>query len=880
MKKLFTPILCLALIFSFALAPAVSWAQDITFPQLVEILISVGAIAPDKVAQARTLANNYNQMQIAQSATSALSSANLWAPVSFSFKQDLKQGTTSSDVLVLQKILNADTSTQVAYSGSGSPGNETSYFGPATKAALLQFQRKYQISETGIVDAKTRTLLNNALIAQRVNALPDAAKPSIIVKANGQTGNVTLQTLSPITLSWDTRNVSDCYTALGSKSITGTQIVANPQPGIYALTCQSAYGPVSGYVTIATSTSSYSSNYNSYGSYTASWDTSSTNNNTTSSGSNSGSNTSAAVNGSCGSANNSSVSYQPTTNLCSLGTAGAVTSTGSGWQWRCSGSNGGASIGCYASMSSQNIASILPTTSTTSTTTTRYLDLSGSTGYMSVQNSYNLQIDNRLTLEAWIKPTAWNGNQIIITKGKDGSNWDYGFFINNGVLEFNNSRAKVSTQNAVVSLGVWSQVAVVVDETASQDNVIFYVNGSKIGGGSIVGDCGNATTSTPSSGTEDVYYNSSSNSDYFTQFFNSSGTSGSNYLASFTNYTQASSDATAPQYLPGTFNKISWLQPSNNPVYVGGYYSSGGLKDKFTGLVDNVRIWNTARTDSQIASNAITLSTSTSNLIGLVANWNFESGIANDTSGNSNNGTLNGSAVISSSQVVTVPSVSGLLNTGYSYTMNQCMDSSSVEEALGPDGPLPPFGGQVVSITKCSNGGGVQTYEVVIQPCSSGGQVGTTKEGDSVNVNAYVVFRENNPPLPSIGDSILGGEVPDSSGKCNVIASTTQPAGSDTDVPYLGVVSGQISTGPSCTNTNTNANGGGEANPGSSKTGSGSGSFEKLGKFFGESQNFTPGGYVYNSYTRPLDWIGIDTPSLGQIYEKAGSIADDVANWF
>ncbi len=53
------------------------------------------------------------------------------------------------------------------------------------------------------------------------------------------------------------------------------------------------------------------------------------------------------VNGACGSANNIQTTTKPTTNLCSAGTASAVTGIGP-WYWTCIGSNGGSTASCSA----------------------------------------------------------------------------------------------------------------------------------------------------------------------------------------------------------------------------------------------------------------------------------------------------------------------------------------------------------------------------------------------------------------------------------------------------------------------------------------------------------------------------------------------------
>lgn len=55
----------------------------------------------------------------------------------------LRLGDDSSEVLALQKILNASPTTMVASSGYGAPGNETTFFGTKTFDAVKRFQTLY-----------------------------------------------------------------------------------------------------------------------------------------------------------------------------------------------------------------------------------------------------------------------------------------------------------------------------------------------------------------------------------------------------------------------------------------------------------------------------------------------------------------------------------------------------------------------------------------------------------------------------------------------------------------------------------------------------------------------------------------------------------------
>jgi hypothetical protein len=56
-----------------------------------------------------------------------------------------------------------------------------------------------------------------------------------------------------------------------------------------------------------------------------------------------------AVNGACGSSNGAIRTSAPTANLCTTGTASAVTGSGP-WKWSCAGSNGGTTASCSASV--------------------------------------------------------------------------------------------------------------------------------------------------------------------------------------------------------------------------------------------------------------------------------------------------------------------------------------------------------------------------------------------------------------------------------------------------------------------------------------------------------------------------------------------------
>ncbi len=75
----------------------------------------------------------------------------------YPWTRNLTPGTTGMDVMKLQQFLNADPDTRVAAAGSiGSAGMETTYYGPATGAAVAKYQMKYRaeiLTPLGLVAA-------------------------------------------------------------------------------------------------------------------------------------------------------------------------------------------------------------------------------------------------------------------------------------------------------------------------------------------------------------------------------------------------------------------------------------------------------------------------------------------------------------------------------------------------------------------------------------------------------------------------------------------------------------------------------------------------------------------------------------------------------
>ena len=216
----------------------------------------------------------------------------------------------------------------------------------------------------------------------------------------------------------------------------------------------------------------------------------------------------------------------------------------------------------------------------------------GVSDYGTVANSATVQMNGKMTLEAWVHPTGWRSftgrekhGLNFMYKGRIGSYIDFVFALQeNGILCLGNTWGYIGVMNRRVPLNQWTHVAVTVNETTG--SFVFYINGENCGAGS---------------GWQGV-----------------------------------------------SLSRTSFLGPSSHPLYVGGFdqFGWGYNNDNFKGMVADVRMWNIVRTPAEIAANYQKQLRGTEP--GLAAYWTFSDRL--DKSPNRNHMTLGGNASFQAGQ--------------------------------------------------------------------------------------------------------------------------------------------------------------------------------------------------------------------------------------
>lgn len=126
-----------------------------------------------------------------------------------SFNRNLHLGMRGGDVMQAQVMLNADPSTQVSLSGPGSPGSETSYFGPSMQQAMKKFQSKHTVeiygtthaTPTGRAGANTLGLLLKLSCSKIDSGASTTTTQSAPVTASGTSGDRDANIIDPLVRS-------------------------------------------------------------------------------------------------------------------------------------------------------------------------------------------------------------------------------------------------------------------------------------------------------------------------------------------------------------------------------------------------------------------------------------------------------------------------------------------------------------------------------------------------------------------------------------------------------------------------------------------------------------------------------------------------------
>jgi len=159
----------------------------LTLVAMVAPVTASAVTIEELLAQIQTLTAQLNALQAAQGGT-PVPTGNV-ACAGITFDRNIRVGMTGSDIKCLQVLLNNNGFT-LAQTGAGSPGAETSYFGPRTLAAT----RAFQVSR-GWTPANQAGPLTRAALTALIGTVPGTPGTPIIPTGAGLT--VQLATTNP-----------------------------------------------------------------------------------------------------------------------------------------------------------------------------------------------------------------------------------------------------------------------------------------------------------------------------------------------------------------------------------------------------------------------------------------------------------------------------------------------------------------------------------------------------------------------------------------------------------------------------------------------------------------------------------------------------------
>lgn len=191
----------------------------------VAVLPAAAATAAELQAQIDAL---LAQVQALQSGTTSSTSVT----PAYTFSTNLKLGSTGPDVMALQKALNAN-GVMIASTGAGSPGNESSYFGGLTKAAVIKFQEKYASEVLAPVGLTSGNGFVGAMTRAKLNSLGSVTTTTTTTSSSLPSGCTSTAGFSPTTGA-RCDSTTTTTTAPGTTAAAGTLTVSAPasiQPG-------------------------------------------------------------------------------------------------------------------------------------------------------------------------------------------------------------------------------------------------------------------------------------------------------------------------------------------------------------------------------------------------------------------------------------------------------------------------------------------------------------------------------------------------------------------------------------------------------------------------------------------------------------------------